>query len=348
MQFSDTIKSITREAIVPKVYDTVLKGNVGLLRSFGNAKMWGSGFRKDVIIKFQKSNVGGLVGIGGTLDTSRTINRVKMQFDPKRRHKPVVMDDVEIQLNKGDQQVLELLATEMESIAQDMMDDAGNDFYAGTGAGEAFDSILNASDDSTNFATYGSLARGTYTTLNGYLSTAVGTLALSDLSTFHNAIKIGVEKPSLMLADVTSWTAYEGLLQPIVRAGYETNGYPQVTRTGEVPSRKALGGDIGFDSIYYRGTPVVEDEKCTSGYMFGLNERYFGFYGIDIDEYEKFNIKADGNVDSPQSVPNPRGFNWSGLLRATNQPAEVGHLYIIGNYIATDPRRAGSMQGITG
>lgn len=347
MQFTDTVKTLTREVVVKKVYDTVLKGNVGVLRAMGNAMSWSTGYRFDTPVKFQKSTVGGLVGIGGTLDTSRSNTRVKMQFDPKRRHKPVLVDDVETELNKGDEQVLSLLATEMDSVAQDLMDEAGNDFYGGTGAGEEFDSILNASDDSTNFATYGSLARSTYSSLNGYLVTSIGTLALSELATAHSAVKFGTDNPTLGLADTTSWTAYEGLLQPVVRAGYQTNGFPQVSRTGMVESRRALGGEIGFDSIFYRGTPLVEDEKCPSGNIFLTNERYFHFHGINISDYEKVNM-SDNNIDGPQSVPSGRGFNWSGLLRSVNQPAQVGHLYLIGNYIAKDPRRNGNMQGITG
>ena len=347
MTFTEVVTTITREQIVPKVYDTILNGNVGLLRLLGNARTWGSGYRLDVPIKFQKSTVGGLVGLGGSLDTSRSETRTKMQFDPKRRHKPVVLDDVEQQLNKGDEQILMLLATEMDSVAEDLLDDAGSDLYGGTGSGEEFDSIENMADDATNFATYGSLARATFSSLNGYLTTSVGTLALSDLSTAWNSVKVGADKPSVALADVTSWTAYEGLLQPTVQAGYQTNGFPQVTRTGQVSSRQALGGEAGFDSIFYRGTPIVEDEKCPGGEMKLLNERYFQFHGIDIDKYETINI-SDENIDGPQSVPVPRGFNWSGLIRSAGQPAEVGHLYIIGNYVGKDPRRSGSIEGITG
>lgn len=347
MQFSETVTSITREAIVPKVYDTVLNGNVGLLRLLGNARMWKSGFRYDVPVKFSKATTGGLVGLGGTLDTTRSTNRTKLQFNPKRRHKPIVLDDIEGQLNKGDQQVLELLATEMDSVGQDLLDDAGNDLYQGTGSGENFDSIDNAADDATSYSTYGGLARATYTTLNGYLATSIGVLALSDLSTAHSSVKRGQDKPTVMLADTISWTAYEGLLQPTVQAGYQANGMPQVTRTGTVPSQRALQGDIGFDAIWYRGTPVVEDEKCPSGQLTLLHENYFYFAGIDIDDYEKINITGN-NVDGPQGAPIPRGFNWTGLLRGPTQPAEVGHLYIIGNYIGVDPRRTGKLTGITG
>ncbi len=350
MEFSATVTTITREVIVKKVYDTTLSGNVGLLRTLGNAKPWRSGYRYDVPIKYTKSTTGGLVPVGGTLNTDRQVTRVKMQFEPQRIHKPVVIDDIETAVNQGDERILELVATEMDSLAQDLTDDIGGYFYAGTGAGSgasSFDSILNAADDSTNFGTYGSLSRTTYTSIKGYYAASIGTLALSDLATGYDAVKIGSDNPTLALTTNAVWTAYEGLLQPTVRAGYQMTGYPQVTRTGMVQSRQGLRGDIGFDSLWFRGTPVVADEKCTSQKLFYINEKYFYFAGIDLPGYQKFNT-SENNVDGPQAIPIPRGYNWSGMLRGTNQPAEVGHLYYIGNFIGVDPRRCGQLTGITG
>src|SRR3990167_3306637 len=187
MQFSSTVTTVTREVIVPEVSDTVLTGNVGLLRLLGNAKRWRSGFRLDVPVKYQKSTAGGIVEVGGQLDTTRKVTRVKMQFEPQRLHKPVVVDDIELAVNEGDERVLELLATEMDSIAQDLTDDLGGYLYTGTAAtGLSFDSLLNAADDSTNFGTYGAQARATYTTLKGYYAASIGNIAISDLATAYN------------------------------------------------------------------------------------------------------------------------------------------------------------------
>lgn len=348
MQFTDTVKTLTREVIVKKVFDTVLEGNVGLMRTLGNAKPWKSGYRLDIPVKYQKSTAGGIVPVGATLDTSRTVTRVKMQFEPQRLHKPVVVDDIETTVNDGEEQVLELLATEMDSIAQDLADDLGDYFYTGTSAtGASFDSILNAADDSTNFGTYGAQSRSTYTTLKGYYAASIGALALADLATGFNAVQIGSSKPSVILTTPSIWSSYEALLQPTVRAGYQTGGFPQVTRTGMVSARQALGGEIGFDSVFYRGTPVVADEKCTSQKLFLVNEKYFNFAGIDLKDYEKFNT-SEQNIDGPQAMAVPRGFNWSGMLRSTSQPAEVGHLYYIGNFVSSDPRKQGQLTGITG
>lgn len=350
MQFSDTIKTVTREAIVPSVSDTILKGNVGLLRTLGNAKSWRSGYRLDQPVKFQKSTSGGIVTVGGTLDTSRQVTRVKMQFEPQRIHKPVVVDDIELAVNEGDERVLDLLATEMDSLAQDLTDDLGGYLYTGTSAtGLSFDSLLNSADDATNFSTYGALARATYTSLKGYYAASVGQLALSDFATAFNNITFGAEKATLLLTTQSIWTGYEALLQPTVRAGYQMSGYPQVSRTGVVAGQQALRGDIGFDALWYRGTPVVWDQKCTAQRAFVVNEAHFNFYGIDLPArlgYEKFNT-SDKNVKGPQALPIPKGFNWSGLIRSQNQPAQVGHLYFVGNFVNDNPRTSGQMTDIT-
>lgn len=350
MEFSDTVKTITREAIVRGVSDTVLEGNVGLFRILGNAKRWRSGFRLDVPVKYQKSTAGGIVEVGGTLDTSRTVTRIKMQFEPQRIHKPVVVDDIELAVNEGDERVLELLATEADSVAQDLADDLGGYLYTGTAAtGLSFDSILNAADDSTNFGTYGAQARATYTTLKGYYAASIGNIAVSDLATGYNSVKVGAQNPTLVLTTPSIWTGYEALLQPTVRAGYQTSGYPQVSRTGTVASQQALRGDIGFDALWFRGTPVVEDEKCTAQKLFFVTEPHFAFHGIDFPArlgYEKFNT-SEKNVKGPQAMPIPRGFNYSGLLRPSDQPAQVAHLYYVGNFVSDDPRRQGQLTGVT-
>ena len=331
--------------------DTALKGNVGLLRLLGNSKNWKSGFRIDFPIKYQKSTAGGIVEVGGTLDTSRKVTRVKMQFQPQRLHKPVVIDDIEIAVNEGDERVLSLLATEMDSLAQDLTDDMGGYLYTGTGAsGVSFDSLLNAADDSTNYTTYGNISRSTYTSIKGYYAASIGVLTLADFSTGYDSVHIGSSAPSLMLTTRGIFTAYEALLQPTVRAGYQMGGYPKVTRTGQVPSQQALRGDIGFDAVWYRGTPIVADEKCTAQKLFFVNENYFSFYGMNLPTklgYAKFNT-SEANVKGPQALPIPRGFNWKSLMSSPNQPAQVGHLYYVGNFISDNPRFMGSLHGITG
>ncbi len=68
--------------------------------------------------------------------------------------------------------------------------------------------------------------------------------------------------------------------------------------------------------------------------------------GKGLEDYVKFNT-SERNIKGPQAMPIPKGFNWSGLIRGQNQPAQVGHLYYIGNFISDNPRMCGSLHGIT-
>lgn len=350
MTFSNVVTSVTRETIIPKVFDNILTGNVAIMRLFGNAEMWRSGYRLDIPIKTAKSTLGGVVGVADRLSTERESVRTKMQFNPKMITKPVVVADIEATLNKGDERVLELVAVESESMAHDLLDDFADQLYTGTGSGNNFDSLLNAADDGTNFTSYGSLSLRSGTgALDGYLATSVGTLALSDMSTAYNSVKVGGLRPSMALCNETVWTAYEGLLQPTVRAGYQINGLPQVTRTTVAQSANALRGEIGFDSLYYRGTPVVSDEKSPSQKMWWINERYFKFYAIDIKEdgYEQLQL-SNATHDGPVEGPLGRGFNFRVFQAPVDQLAKVAHVIVAGNFVCSMPRSAGQLQGITG
>ncbi|MBI4151611.1 phage major capsid protein [Candidatus Woesearchaeota archaeon] len=350
MTFSAVVTSVTKETILPKVFDQTLNGNVGIMRFFGNALMWRSGFRLDVPIKTSKNTLGGTVGVADKLSTERQNTRNKMQFNPKMITKPVVIADIESTLNKGDERVLELIAVESESVAMDLLDDFADQLYTGTGTGNSFDSLLNAADDGTNYTSYGSLSLRTGAgVLDGYLATSVGTLALSDMSTAYNSVKVGGKRPTIALCNETVWTAYEGLLQPTVRAGYQINGLPQVTRTSTVTSANALRGEIGFDSLYYRGTPLVADEKSPAQKMWWINEDHFKFYAVNIAEegYEQLQL-TQNTIDSPVQGPLGRGFNFRIFMAPVDQLAKVAHVVVAGNFVSTMPRTLGQLQGITG
>lgn len=346
MQFSANVTAVTRETIVPKVFDQVLNGNVTALRFLGNAHPWSSGYRYDVPIKWKSSGLGGVTGIADRLDTSRTTNKTKMSFEPRMITKPVVLADIEVELNQGDERVIELLASEFDSQAQELADEFGTEMYEGSGAGDRWDSFDMASDDATNYSSYGGLARATFAVLNGELDTAIGALALSDMAALYDEVAIGNKRPTLAPTTPGGFTAYEGLLQPSVRMNIAATGFPKVTRTGQVPGTAALGGDLGFDSLAYRGTPIVADEKCPSQKLYMLNEQTIGFHGVNLSKYERPNLK--GVVEGAANVPVPRGFNWTGLRQPTDQLAEVGHLVLVGNVISTSPRNQGRMEGITG
>ncbi|MBT52112.1 MAG: hypothetical protein CMF72_01600 [Mameliella sp.] len=350
MTFSEAVTSVTRSYIVPKCYDTVSNGSPVLMKLLQNAKPWKSGVSYDVIVKYQDSTNGGNTGIADKLDTDRQNVRTTMTFRPKMAYKPVVIANIEQTLNQGDEQVIDLLEAEFDSQAQSLMQVMATNLWTGTGSGNSWDSIYNAADDGTNFGTYGTLSRTTYTTLKGYYLASAGALTLAKMATAYDSVSIGNDSPDIIATTKTLWSTYESLLQPTVRAGYTQNGYPKMNAFGMVPTTAAMAGQAGFDVLFFRGTPVVKDEQIPSGKMFLINTNYFGFKGINISGLKQVNFKKSNDgvpLGVPGRIPSTRGFNFRDMMSPVDQLAEIGHLVYAGNFISENPRLQGQMVGLT-
>ena len=350
MVFSEAVTSVTRSYIVPKVFDTISKGSPVLMKLLQNAKAWKTGVDYKVIIKYQDSTNGGNTGIADRLDTDRQNVRTTMTFTPKMAYKPIVIANIEQTLNQGDEQVIDLLEAEFDSQAQSLMQVMATNLWTGTGVGNSWDSIYNAADDGTNFATYGSLSRTTYTSLKGYYLAAAGALTLAKMATAYDAVSIGNDTPDIIATTKALWSTYESLLQPTVRAGYTQNGYPKMNAFGMVSTTAAMAGQAGFDVLFFRGTPVVRDEQIPSGKMFFINTNYFGFKGINISGLKQVNFKKS-NDGVPAGVvgriPSTKGFNFRDMMSPVDQLAEIGHIIYAGNFISENPRLQGQMVGLS-
>jgi hypothetical protein len=350
MIFSEAVTSVTRSYIVPRVYDTISKGSPVLMKLLQNAKPWKTGVSYEVIIKYQDTTNGGNTGIADKLDTDRQNVRTKMNFTPKMCYKPVVVANIETTLNQGDEQVIDLLEAEFDSQAQSLMQVMATNLWTGTGAGNAWDSIFNAADDGTNFATYGGLSRTTYPTIKGYYLAAAGALTLAKMATAYDAVTVGMDTPDIIATTKALWSTYESLLQPTVRAGYTQNGYPRMNGFGMVSRTEGMTGQAGFDVLFFRGTPVVKDEQIPSGKMFLINTNFFGFKGINVAGLRQVNFKKQNPgvpLAVPGRIPSTRGFNFRDLMSPVDQLAEVGHLIYAGNFISENPRLQGQMVGLS-
>lgn len=352
MVFSEAVTSVTRSYIVPKVYDTVSKGTPTLMKLLQNAKPWRTGTRYDVIIKYQDSTNGGNTGIADRLDTDRQNVRTTMNFEPKMAYKPVVVADIELTLNQGDERVVDLLEAEFDSQAQSLVTLMGQNLFTGTGGGNNWDSLFNAADDGTNFSTYGGLSRSTYPSIKGYYLASAGALTLAKMATAYDAVTVGTDMPDLLVTTKALWSTYESLLTPTVRAGYTQAGYPRMNAFGMVSAKDGLAGEQGFNVLFFRGSPVVRDEQIPSGKMFLVNYDAFGFMGIKLQSNNiktvNFKKQNDGVPDGvPGRIPSTLGFNFRDLMNPVDQLAEVGHLIYAGNFIGTNPRLLGQVAGLT-
>src|SRR3990167_4932906 len=161
------VTTTTQDKLLPKVVDTILNGNVFATRMLSRAKKY-TGERIKFPVKYAKNTTGTSFAGFDTFATSATDNRVNLEFVPKFYQMSVALPLDELSSNATEEKVLDLAKLELASTAHDMADDIGTLFYS-TGTGNGSKDFLGLEaivDDATDVATYGTLARSTYSTLN--------------------------------------------------------------------------------------------------------------------------------------------------------------------------------------
>jgi len=349
-QFSNRVLTTVNQKIMPKVVDTVLNSNVFATRMLSNVKKW-SGETMKFPIKYQKNNTGSSFTGFDTLSTSAIDNRVNFQFNPKNYQITVSLPLDEININQiSETKIMDLIALSVKSSAQDMADDIGTLLFGdGTGNGSKdFTGLAAIVDDGSTVATYGGLSRTTYPTIAATSTASGGTLSLAKMATLYNAVTSGSQKPTIGITTETVFSLYEQLLQPQERiakdVGYMRMPGGSMGKVGQGP----VGG-TGFTGLFYKGFPILADEKCTSGALFFLNEDFLNFYAVpwtyDAEPINYGMVDIEGN-DYGNEVKG-LGFSWSGFIKPTNQAALVGHIYLSGDLLCENPKRQGKLTGIT-
>lgn len=350
MVFNERITTITNEKLIPAVSDTILNSNVLLQRLFARANKSWTGTKMKKPIKVSKSTTGGSFDGVDTFDMSTSNTRNKIEFEPKGFYQSVVIPGIEEAVNKTDQQVISLLAVELENAQIDALDSLGTILY-GLGNGKDFQGLGAIVDDGTDVASYGGLARATYTGLKATRTASGGTLTLDLMAALMSATSAAGssnQRPTIGITNETVWNLYESLLTPQVSANYASYGYPMVTaKTAPGRPEQGLNGQQGFVAITYRGMPIVADEKCDAQTLFYLNENDLSFYSLKSGKLQS--VPTAGSVidgvytESGKTSP----FQWTGWKTPVNQFAEAGQLIALGNIIGWNPRRNGKLTGIT-
>ena len=350
------VSSSTVEHLVAQTVDTVTSYSPSTLYFLANQKKW-IGSQMRFPIKYQETKQGMAFDGLDKFSTTKVNAFVYNYFSPVGYEIPVVISGIDRDVNESNK-VIDLMKREMVSNAHEMAADIAAKFYTAQ-TGKNFWSITDGAEDGTiSCSTYGALPRGTYTTLVGSVTASVGNLTAAAMRTSFNAATHGNDSPNLILCDKTTWGYYEKLAIPSTQLVVTQNvlmGYPKFTGASPngLPNITAPGADlkgqIGFSALYYNGVPVIADEAATSGYMFMLNTKNWGFYGLESKESGATAVKfnAEG-MDGVYNIPVTTGFTFLPYQRPVDQYGSVGHILLMGNLICNNPRNQAILTGITG
>lgn len=261
-----------------------------------------------------------------------------MSYTPKFYQITVALPLDELSVNQTDKKVLDLAAIEMTSAAQDMTDDIGSLFYSdGTGnSSKDFLGLGAIVDNGDTVSTIGGQSRSTYTTLQSTVTASGGALTLAKMATLYSAVASGAQKPTLGLCREAVANFYETLLQPQERISKDV----AMIKGGTV-------GGTGFTGYFYKGFPILSDEKATADTLFFVNEDYIDWYGLPVALTEPIKFKSQDIQGNDYSSLQGLGFSWSGWIKPSNSASVVGHIYLGGELTTSNPKRHGKLTGVT-
>ena len=356
MVFTDRVKEITYNDILPSIVDFVNNSNIFTARVTSQPKNW-KGVTVSQPITIANSTTGGSFDGLDTFDTSATNNTRSLTWYVKAYEQSVVVPGIEKAVNgNSEKQVLSLVATRMDEAKNSLADSLGDLLY-GYGIGKDIEGLGLIVDNGTATSSYGGINRADLPAVNADVTAASGGNLTLDLvsAEFDNvsAAGSGQEAPTIALTTKAIWSMFEKILNSKLSVSYQATtvtGYNRVsgkTPVGTSVPATALKGALGVDAISYRGKPVVADDKAPAGTLFWLNENYLEFRRLLSPDLKSVGSRNEVTEGVYKDIEMPSFLQLRDFMSPVNQFGEIGALIVLGNLICRSPRRQGKITGIT-
>jgi len=355
---TNRVEGKTNRQLHAKVVDAVLTSPTYFSRLMSKAQKF-KGAVMDFTLKYQQSSQFEWFTGLENLNSSAEDNEITLSFAHTAGTQPKVGIMLESFANADENGVIPLDAYKYEEAALEAVDAVADAAYS-TGAGDAPLGLQAIVDNGTNAATIGGQTRATYSALNATYTSSGGTMTLAKLGTLDDSASAGGDLagvPNINVTTFTGWSLYEQLLDPQMRANYNSGGFPRMSVMGDGASEAKMGGAAGFVSLHHRGFPVIKDKKATTGVWYKNNEKSFGWFGRTVvpQEYAKLGLtKVDlglSNIETPTQAETPSNFNgwfYQPPMLMPDQAGTVARFYVIGQMCAKNPRLNGQLYAITG
>lgn len=362
VQNSARVDNLGNPKLYGKVVDQILLSPTVMTRSMFGAKAFDQKVMDidlDVVADTQGQWVTGLE----ELNMTAVSTTVRTSFAHAAFTQPQVSIMLESFANVGS--VIPLDTFKYEKAAAQVVQQLGSSAY-GQGTGNQILGLEAIVDDGTNNATIGGISRSTYPSLDAYLATVTSNkLTLALLDTMNDNVRaagLTNETPNVAYTTKTIWSLYGQLLQPFLRQSYREAGYDKLQNSDKWAQRSSasLRASVGFNALTYRTLSVIDDDFCTTGKFYMVNEDYINWYGRSVvpDEYKNTmdhvsfgnnkTYEGTGAMATDAMPSSDHGFFYQNPQQMPTQGGKYGRFWAIGNYIASSYRRHGkNNQSIT-
>lgn len=246
-----------------------------------------------------------------TFDISVKKIQTYAEWDWKSYYVNVTIPGDDLDVAEGDEKIIGILATRMETATMTTHDDLTTMFFSdGTGNGSKdFDGLLNGADNGTVYATYGGIPRTTETWWKGVVDSTGGAVTIDAINSMIGSITIAQKKPDLAFTTQTIYDKIWARVQPQQRF---------------LDGKSALA-QVGFSGINFNGhMEIIVDNHCPTGYIFMINTDYWKLI-----------------------LNRKRNFSWTPPKTPVDYDAYIRQMITRGNLIDIQCRVNGYMSGLT-
>lgn len=298
----DTFESVSREIYVPKLVDNIYDKSALLkIMAMDNAVKVLGGTKIFEPLKYAKSTSVGVYDKYDTFDLTPPENVTKATYDWGHYFSSIVLAGVDEIENAGAGKVLDLLRIRFEDAEMALRDKLADDLYAGTDAKGIIGLSRAISDTTTTYAgitssDFSGWVSGedstSHTSANMKDSTSTSYVLTLLQKAIRSATHLG-QRPNLIITNMFIWDIIESVI----------NANTQYNKTTTQRGQNIAAA--GFQTIEYRGIPIVADEKAPDSVMYVLNTNYLNF-----------------------RINPLRNFKFTGYKVPTNQDARVGQILL--------------------
>ena len=243
--------------------------------------------RIEIPVKYGKNEQTKWLGRGGTTSLTESEFLAEAWDDWKFIATPIIRYGQDDAKNRGAARVIDYVSEKLDA-AETGFRETLNDALWGDGTGDGQpNGLQNIVSATPTLGTLHNISRVTYPWWRNQVKAstgASGTYLLSDMKNFMNTItkySLSEKADQFLMTDQTSFELYEAEIDDKVTI---------INNTSK--------GDIGFDSLNFKGRPMFFDEGCPSGYMYFLNPKYLQLFKdsdgfMDMTEWD---LMGNGHV----------------------------------------------------
>jgi len=258
------------------------------LKENGQIKEETGGERIVQPLMYGKNTTAGSYGGYEQLDTTPQEGIDSAEYNWKQYSVSVSISGEEERKNGGSQKIIDILEARTKQAEMSLVEQLTTGLFSdGTGNGSKDLTGLNAMVSNTG--TYGGINSSTHTWWAATIDSDAEATTVADMTNLFNDASIGGrDTPNLIVTNQTQFETYEGLLTNYNSvASYLTKG----------DGSKKLG-DAGFQTLEFKGVPIVWDELCPSGHMYFLNTNHMKLVVHKAANFEVTDFVKPENQDA--------------------------------------------------